>query len=337
MKLLSIAVPCFNSEDYMENCIKSLLPGGDDVEILIVDDGSSDATAQIADSYEKQYPGAVRAIHQLNAGHGGAVNTGLKNAAGLYFKVVDSDDWVDQAAYEKILTAIRGFAQTQAPDMILSNYVYEKQGKKNKKIVSYTHALPRDEIFTWDSVRYLVKGQYILMHSVIYRTELLRDSGMQLPEHTFYVDNLFVFQPLPYVKTLYYLDTDFYRYFIGRDDQSVNESVMIKRVDQQIKVTEIMIDTFCEANIENEKLYKYMRSYLEIMLTISSILLLLSEAEDNLEKKKQLWLYLRGKNMPLYLKLRRSMLGMGVNLPGSVGRKVSLYLYKTVQKHFGFN
>ena len=95
MKLMTFAIPCYNSQDYMENCIKSLLPGGDDVEILIIDDGSKDSTGDIADAYEKKYPGIIRAIHQVNGGHGEAVNAGIRNATGLYFKVVDSDDWVD--------------------------------------------------------------------------------------------------------------------------------------------------------------------------------------------------------------------------------------------------
>ena len=80
-------------------------------------------------------------------------------------------------------------------------------------------------------------GQYILMHSVIYRTQLLKECGLELPKHTFYVDNIFVYQPLPHVKNMYYLDVNFYRYFIGRTDQSVNESVMIGRIDQQLRVT----------------------------------------------------------------------------------------------------
>ena len=87
MKLLTFAIPCYNSEQYMEKCIHSLLPGGEDVEILIVDDGSKDRTAEIADEYEKKYPGIVRAIHQENGGHGEAVNAGIRNATGLYFKV----------------------------------------------------------------------------------------------------------------------------------------------------------------------------------------------------------------------------------------------------------
>lgn len=99
MKLLSIAIPCYNSQDYMAHCIESLLPGGEDVEILIVNDGSKDDTAKIADEYAAKYPTIVKAIHKENGGHGSAVNTGIENATGIYFKVVDSDDWVKEDAY----------------------------------------------------------------------------------------------------------------------------------------------------------------------------------------------------------------------------------------------
>ena len=221
MKLLSIAVPCYNSEDYMEHCVESLLVGGDEVEILIVDDGSQkDRTPEIADRLEKEHPGVVRAIHQENGGHGEAVNTGLSNATGVYFKVVDSDDWVNEKAYIQILDLLRQMVeQDTGLDMLISNFVYEKEGAKRKRVMNYHAAIPRDEILTWDQVRVFTKWQYILMHSVIYRTQLLRDCGLKLPAHTFYVDNIFVYQPLPFVKTLYYLDVNFYRYFIGREDQ----------------------------------------------------------------------------------------------------------------------
>lgn len=107
MKLLSIAVPCYNSQDYMRNCVDSLLKGGELVEILIVNDGSKDDTAKIADEYAEKYPTIVRAIHQENGGHGEAVNTGIRNATGFYFKVVDSDDWVNEEAFEAILKNCR--------------------------------------------------------------------------------------------------------------------------------------------------------------------------------------------------------------------------------------
>ena len=111
MKLLSIAIPCYNSEAYMEKCIESLLKGGEDVEILVVNDGSSDRTAEIADAYAEKYPTIIKAVHQENGGHGEAVNAGIRNATGLYFKVVDSDDWVDEEALHKILALMRSRGQ----------------------------------------------------------------------------------------------------------------------------------------------------------------------------------------------------------------------------------
>ena len=135
MKILSIAIPCYNSAAYMRRCIDSLLPGGEDVEILIVDDGSTkDNTAEIADEYEKKYPGIVKAIHQENGGHGEAVNAGLRNATGVYYKVVDSDDWVDVDVYLDIIKTLKELvAGPQTVDMFISNFVYDKAGAKRKK------------------------------------------------------------------------------------------------------------------------------------------------------------------------------------------------------------
>lgn len=339
MKLLSIAIPCYNSAAYMRNCIESLLPGGDEVEILIVNDGSTkDNTAEIADEYEARYPGICRAIHQENGGHGEAVNAGLRNATGIYFKVVDSDDWVNKEAYMEVLETLRNFVKgKETLDMLISNFVYEKQGAKHKRVMQYRTALPKRELMSWKDVKVFMLGQYILMHSVIYRTEMLRECGLELPKHTFYVDNIFVFQPLPYVKTMYYLDVNFYRYFIGREDQSVNEQIMIGRIDQQIRVTKLMLEDYCKSKITNRKLRHYMVRYLEIMMTISSILAIKSGNEENMAKKKELWDYLRKLNLPLYLRLRWGFLGQSMNLPGKGGRQVSIAGYKVSQKFFGFN
>ena len=296
MKLLSIAIPCYNSAAYMRRCIDSLLPGGEDVEILIVNDGSTDNTKDIAEEYRERFPSMVKVINKENGGHGSAVNAGIQNAAGLFYKVVDSDDWVNQSAYMQILSVLREIIRDgKSLDMLISNFVYEKEGEERKKVMKYHHALPKDQIFTWKDVKHFRVGQYILMHSVIYRTNLLRECGLQLPEHTFYVDNIFVFNPLPYVKTMYYLDVNFYRYYIGRADQSVNEKVMIGRIDQQIKVNKLMVDYYVEEMPRihaNVKVKRYMRNYLDIITTISSVLLIRSELEENLEKKKELWAYM---------------------------------------------
>ena len=323
----------------MENCIESLLPGGDEVEILIVDDGSQkDNTAEIADRYEREYPGICRAIHQENGGHGEAVNAGLRNAAGIFFKVVDSDDWVNEQAYRQVLDTLRRFVYGKDTlDMLITNFVYEKQGAKHKKVMNYNMALPKNELFTWDDVKVFIAGQYILMHSVIYRTELLRECGLELPKHTFYVDNIFVYEPLPHVQKMYYLDVNFYRYFIGRSDLSVNEQVMIGRIDQQILVTKQMLGCHDVTKLSSRKLKHYMVRYLEIMMVISSILAIKSGSRENMEKKKELWNYVKKMNPSLYLRLRFGFLGQGMNLPGKSGRSISIAGYKIAQKFFGFN
>ena len=341
MKLLSVAIPCYNSEAYMRNCIHSLLAGGEEVEIIIVDDGSKDGTAAIADEYAEKYPTIVKAVHQENGGHGEAVNAGLRNATGLYFKVVDSDDWVSISAYKEILKTLEKLAGAKPMvDMLISNFVYEKEGVKRKKVMSYRSAFPQDQVFTWDDVKFLHKGQYILMHSVIYRTKLLRECGLVLPKHTFYVDNIFVYHPLPHVKYLYYLNVNFYRYFIGRSDQSVNESVMIGRIDQQLKVNRIMIDDYKLSDprqVQNRKLRHYMKNYLEIIMVVSSIIAIRSGTEENLEKKYELWKYLKKKDPKTYYELKWGVLGRTMNLPGRTGRKISEVAYKIANKFVGFN
>lgn len=343
MKLLSIAVPCYNSEGYMENCIRSLLVGGEEVEILIVDDGSKDRTAEIADRLEAEHPGIVRAIHQPNKGHGGAVNTGLENATGLYFKVVDSDDKVRASAYKSILDVLRRFSGDEpALDLLISNFVYNKEDQNRHSVMEYRRCLPVGRVFSWDEARRFPVGKYILMHSVIFRTQMLRDSGLRLPEHTFYVDNIYVFNPLPYVERMYYLDVNFYYYFIGREDQSVHEDVMIKRLDQQARVNRIMIDHFtdpaCQEMIGDRKtLRQYMFNYLEIITTVTSVLSMRSGTPEHLQLRDETWEYLRSRDEALWKKMRRRILGRAMNVNGRLSRRAVVVLYLLAQRIFSFN
>ena len=140
----------------MEKCIESLVVGGEEVEILIVNDGSADNTAEIADRLEERYPGIVRAIHQPNKGHGGAVNTGLENASGLYFKVVDSDDKVKASAFKSILDKLREYKDAEEKiDLLISNFVYDKEGQAHKKVTPLRSSLPVKRMITWDVARHV--------------------------------------------------------------------------------------------------------------------------------------------------------------------------------------
>lgn len=338
MKLLSVAIPCYNSAEYMEHCVNTLLTGGEELEIIIVDDGSTDDTAKIADRLASEHPAIIKAIHQENGGHGEAVNTGLRNATGEYFKVVDSDDWVDEKSLQTIVKTLRYMVdKKKGLDMLLSNFVYEKQGVKNKAVMNYRSAIKPRHITSWDGNVHFKISQYILMHSVIYRTEMLRDCGLELPKHTFYVDNIYVFKPLPYVKKVCYIDVDFYRYFIGREGQSVNEKVMISRIDQHIRVAKIMIEEYSNMDINSRNLDKYMLQYLDMMMCIASIMLIRAKTKEALVKKKELWNWLKKEYPDIYKKLRFSIFGISMNLPGKVGRLISVTGYKIANKVFGFN
>lgn len=340
-KIITFAVPCYNSAAYMDHCIQTLLSGGDDIEIILVDDGSvKDDTPAICDRYAAEYPDIVKAIHQENGGHGEGVNQGLRHATGLYYKVVDSDDWLDTDALAKVMAKLREFAAMPAPvDLLIANYVYEHVEDNTQKVMGYKNVFPSDQIITWDSIHRFRTSQYLLMHSVIYRTQLLRDCGLELPKHTFYVDNIFVYQPLPYVKTLYYMNLDLYRYFIGRSDQSVNESVMAGRIDQQVRVTRQMIEAHDVMALKavQPKLGRYMFNYLSMMMSISSIFAVIRGTPEALGMRTELWEYLRQKDAPLYRRCRYRLTNVGTNIPGYQGRKLSVQLYRVAQRIYKFN
>ena len=323
----------------MRHCIETLRTGGDEVEILIVNDGSAkDDTAAIADEYAARYPGQCKAVHKENGGHGDAVMYGLRAATGVYFKVVDSDDWVDEDALRKVLAVLREHAgDGNTIDLVVCNYVYEKVGAAHKHVVRYGNALPENRVLTWNDVRSFHVGQYILMHAAIYRRQLLLDCGLELPKKTFYVDNYYVYKPMLQVNTLYYLDEDLYRYYIGREDQSVNEKIMISRIDQQIRVNKLMIAASDLKDVTPPAKRRYLRNFLEIVTTVSSILLVKDGSEESLAKKKQLWKEIAEQYPEVYRRIRWRPLGIAMHLPGRVGRFLMIMGYKISQKVVGFN
>ncbi|MDR3135842.1 MAG: glycosyltransferase [Coriobacteriales bacterium] len=342
--LISFAVPCYNVEPYLDNCVRSILDGCsrylDRIEIILIDDGShKDATAAKVDNWQTAWPGLIRAVHQANGGHGQAVNTGLALARGIYFKVVDADDWLDREATHQVMIKLDQFAVSHAPiDLVITNYVYEKVFEGKRQTISYGSALPSGRQFSWGDVGRFMVSQNILMHSVIFRRDLLRDMGLTLPAHTFYVDNIFVYLPLPHVRSLYYMNVDFYRYFIGREGQSVNEKVMAERIDQQLRITRIMIDAYdLDTDVPQPALRRYMSNYLRMMLIICSVFLLLSGRPDALKQREAIWLYLFLRSPRMYRRLRRGFLGRTVNMSSPAGQATIKGGYRLARRLFKFN
>ena len=175
------------------------------------------------------------------------------------------------------------------------------------------------------------------MHALTYRTAVLRESGLDLPKHTFYVDNLFAYTPLSYVQSMYYLNVDLYHYFIGREDQSVQEATMIRRIDQQLRVNRLMLEQVDLRNVQNRRQRQYMLNYLEIVTSVSTIMLIRSGTPEHLRKKRELWAHIRKQYPWVYHRMRRSPLGISLNLPGKTGRHISVAGYRVSRRIFGFN
>lgn len=322
----------------MRRGIDTVLSAGDAVELIIVDDGSTDDTAAIADDYAARFPGTVRAVHTANGGHGSAVTTGIAHATGRYVKIVDSDDWLDETALARVIATLdRLVAADGAPDLLVSNFTYEKAGKRYKRTVGYRNALPRGRVFGWDEFGRFRPSQYLMMHSLVYRTAVLRDNGFRLPGHTFYVDSLYAAVPLAWVHTMYYLDVDLYRYYIGRPDQSVNETVMMGRVDQHLRVTNLLQASLPERGSVHPNLHAYLQHNFGIVSAVTSLMLLRSGTKEDMARKSGMWNSLRVEHPRVHRRIRRSMIGQVVNLPGPAGRRTTITAYRVARWVVGFN
>ena len=156
-KTITFGIPCYNSAEYMDHCISSILEGTDyaeDVQIVIVDDGSTkDETPAKADEWAQRHPSIIKAVHQENGGHGVAVMKAVANADGVYFKNIDSDDWVDADAVRALLDTLRRFVELgERVDLVITNYVYEHVEDDTQNVVDYHHVLPRGKVFTWNDM-----------------------------------------------------------------------------------------------------------------------------------------------------------------------------------------
>ena len=316
MKLISFTVPCYNSQVYMKKCIDSLLTGGRDVEIIIVNDGSKDGTLKLANEYKENYPDTVKVIDKENGGHGSGVNAGLKAAEGLYFKVVDSDDWLDTDALNELLGVIKlHLSEGRLPDLYVTNFIYDRVYDGTKHVSSYEKKMPQGKIFGWDGVKKFRFSHMMLMHALLYKRENLLKSGTRLPEHTFYVDNIFAYKPLPFMQTVYYLNVDLYHYFIGRADQSVNRKNIIARYEQQLLVMREMTDAYSWDEIKKmpKGLKNYMWHSLEVIMMTTLFFTCAEYSKERKENLKALWRHIKERDKKLYKKLRHGSYATAVN------------------------
>ncbi len=320
----------------MRKCINSLLIGGDDVEIIIVNDGSSDSTLSIAEEYARDYPDIVSVVDKENGGHGSGVNAGLARAGGLYYKVVDSDDWLDGQALTELLSVIKTHLQDDSlPDLYITNFVYDRVFDNTRHVSSYESKFPVRKFCDWKKVGRFRRSHMLLMHALLYKRDKLLESCTVLPEHTFYVDNLFAYKPLPLMQSIFYLDVNLYHYFIGRSDQSVNRNNFIKRYAQQIRVMKMMVDSYKWDEIKRLPggLRKYMWHALQVIMMNT---IYFTAAVDEPERRaalRDLWAHIKGSDRKLYKKLRNRSYATFVNyMPWWLRRSVMDLGYKILCK-----
>ena len=335
-KLLTVTVPCYNSQEYMEKCIDSLLVGGERVEIIIINDGSTDKTGEIADDYAHKYPNIVKAIHQENGGHGEGINQGVKHASGKYFKVVDSDDTLSED-FPSLLNALELCERDGGVDLAVTNYYYVHTDGVGDRSIDYSNVLPKWRIFEWKETKKFKLHQMLTIHSCTFRTSLLKEWGEPLPKKVFYEDNLMICKTLPRVQKMYYFPCDLYRYWIGRPDQSVQENVMKKRYTHQLLVTEKSFVACDLDNIKEPKLKKYLKHELFMMFGISIMFTRLNKTDESDADLENMWSnciiysYKWGKHFRYKTPLAI------ISIKGKLGRFLSTFFYRIANKIVRFN
>lgn len=333
-KLITFCVPSYNSAAYLSRALDSLLPGGEEIEVIVIDDGSTDSTLEIAKEYERKYPNIFKAVHEENRGHGGAINNALSLAAGKYFKVLDSDDWVKEDGLSALLYEIRYFQKGQEPDFILMPYTYRYGDTlKERQTIYYGRfikAKPKT-LFTWDSFRRLDYAHYLTLHSSIYKTSILRDDAkLSLPEHCFYEDNYLISYPLKFVKTLYYIDKPFYQYLLGRDGQSMQTANLVKRNENLARVATL---SFTNTDLQevkkiNKKLYHIIRHQMAMMTSSHLLYTSLKDKKTSKREKEEFIKILKTINHKQYKILHRSPVvwwSSKTNFIGTLSSKLSIW------------
>ncbi len=337
MKLITFTVPCYNSQDYMRHCIDTLLTGGGDVEIIIVNDGSKDDTSKIAHGYAEKYPEIVRVVDKENGGHGSGVNYGVHNATGLYFKVVDSDDWVDESALKALISKIKEHAAADdLPDMYICNYVYVHDKDHTAWVSDYKKQL-NEGFVNWNKVGTFHFAHTLMMHSLVYNTAKLREHYTDLPEHTFYVDNIFAYAPLPYMLKAYYLNVNLYQYFIGRDGQSINIQTCMQRYEQQIKVELIMCKSHKYKFLKTlpKGMQKYLRHDLHAVMMNTLMFTWGINSKERRLAAREMWKEIKAFDKKLYNMIRFRGYPLSViYMPSFMRPKIMMFAYKKIAKKY---
>lgn len=243
MKILSFVIPAYNSSAFLDKCVTSLLKEdlADKLEIIIVNDGSTDETEKIAMKYCADYPDSVRLISQENRGHGGALNAGCFAATGKYLKVLDADDWVETENLPELIKQL----ETSDSDVVLTHYYTVNIGNGEiKSWKSYPAQFGKEYCFDEITADWKSFERTFTLHGIAYNTAFYHKHGYRLSEKVFYEDHEFSTFPACYAKTITPLDIFIYDYRIGDVTQSVSDENQLKRITHTETVLSRLLDQY---------------------------------------------------------------------------------------------
>ncbi len=300
-KVLTILVPVYNTEKYIKRCLDSILLKDveKDIEVIVVSDGSKDHSVDIVKEYVDKFPDTLVLVEKENGGHGSTINKGLELATGKYFRVLDSDDWFNSLDFKEYVKRL----SKEDADLVITNY--RQEHIYSGESIKYTYEkLADDEMYTFDKFNIDdLKGEYFVMATSTYKTEVLRNSGLKMLEKTFYVDMQYNVVGFSKVKTFKYYDLDIYRYFIGRKDQSMNLNSFVNHKMDHEKVMKFLIEYYTN-NLSSfsENLKKYYSIIIKYMLyTHYNIFCLYDKNHKEAYMLiKEFDKYLKNKSMELY-------------------------------------
>ena len=273
-KILTISVAAYNVEAYIKENIESIVAAKvkDDIEIFVVDDGGKDGTYEIAEDYKNLYPGIVHAVHKENGGYGSVQNYSIAHATGKYFKILDGDDWMDTEGLTKLVE----YLNASDVDAVVTNY-YKGPDKNSLNLFDLSSKCEAYVPFDPNKLQIAIG-----MWALTFKTEVLRKSGMMLPEHTLYTDRIYSTIPFTYAKKMVVLDFPVYCYRTGRDGQSVSRASRIKHIDEYLSVTEIICQHYAEDKRAHKE-YVLLKASAAYKVSIRALLLLPS-TEENIRK-----------------------------------------------------
>lgn len=286
-------VPSYNVEKYLDKCLTSFSDArfNDRLDVMIVNDGSTDRTAEIAEGYVQRFPHIFRLINKENGGHGSAVNKGMEEARGKYFRIVDGDDWVHTENTVKLLDLL----ETANSDLVVDEKREVHLDTGETEFFPLPKEIRRNTEIRFDTIcnDYAV-DTYIMLHTLSVKTDLLRACALRILEHIFYVDIEFIIKVTMEAKTVTFYDLEIYQYLVGNVNQSVSFQNYVKRYAHHDQVTKELIRYAVNSKAAGE-----MRKYLDrrvclLINTHMNISLLYNEnRSEGLKQAKEFRAYLK--------------------------------------------